>query len=135
MYFRHLFLRLIPISRQSLLLSQKFSLSRCHRFFSSANFPDSHIAQETRNQVQWITMNRPAQLNAYSLQMFAELTVALKEAAENSAVKLAVITGAGKYFTAGYDMCKYCCQSCQGQERERESENSCHFSFSFFLFL
>jgi len=64
------------------------------------------VALETRNQVRWITMSRPKQLNAYSLQMFEELIAAMKSAGEDSQIKLAVLTGAGKYFTAGYDMCK-----------------------------
>lgn len=51
-----------------------------------------------------ITLNRPEKLNAMSLKMQAELSEALWDADARKDVHCAIIKGAGRAFTAGYDL-------------------------------
>lgn len=62
------------------------------------------ILSENLDGVLRITLNRPAQLNAFTEQMHKELLAALKEAERNSEVRAVVLTGAGKAFNAGQDL-------------------------------
>lgn len=62
------------------------------------------ILSDVHNHVLTITLNRPAQLNAFTEQMLAELTEALKGAAKNDEVRAIVITGAGRAFCSGQDL-------------------------------
>jgi len=58
--------------------------------------PASHVAT--------ITMNRPDRLNALSHQLRAELFHALKVAERDDAINAIIIKGAGRAFSAGYDL-------------------------------
>ena len=51
-----------------------------------------------------ITLNRPDKLNALSLELQAELNEALWEADNNRDVHCVIIKGAGRAFSAGYDL-------------------------------
>jgi enoyl-CoA hydratase len=51
-----------------------------------------------------ITLNRPDKLNALSLALQAELAEALWEADNDRAVHCVIIKGAGRAFSAGYDL-------------------------------
>jgi enoyl-CoA hydratase/carnithine racemase len=63
------------------------------------------ILQEIRNRVAFITLNRPAALNALSLEMIVEMRDALRGFACDSSVKAVLIRGAGeKAFCAGGDI-------------------------------
>ena len=63
-----------------------------------------NILYEVRENVAWITLNRPERLNALSRVLLSELGEALDGAAEDSEVRCIVIKGAGRAFSAGYDM-------------------------------
>jgi enoyl-CoA hydratase len=54
--------------------------------------------------VAYITLNRPEKMNALSNGLRGELVHALKEAEFDSAVSVIVIRGAGRTFSAGYDI-------------------------------
>ena len=54
--------------------------------------------------VAWITLNRPAARNALSVRLMAALDAALGAAAEDAAVRVVVIAGAGPAFCAGHDL-------------------------------
>ncbi len=54
--------------------------------------------------VATITMNRPERMNALSHQLRAELFHALKVAEQDDAINVVVIKGAGRCFSAGYDL-------------------------------
>jgi len=56
------------------------------------------------NHVCTVTMNRPEKRNALSAQLVNELIVALETAAEDDAVRVVVLTGAGGAFCAGADL-------------------------------
>src|SRR5215813_11367205 len=51
-----------------------------------------------------ITVNRPEVLNAQSRLMLEEFDQAMDEAAENDRVKVVIVAGAGKHFSAGHDI-------------------------------
>ena len=51
-----------------------------------------------------ITLTRPKKLNALSLKLQSELNEALWEADNNTAVHCVVLRGAGRAFSAGYDL-------------------------------
>ena len=54
--------------------------------------------------VATLTLNRPSQFNALSVELLAELQDALDALARDAAVRVVVIAGAGKAFCAGHDL-------------------------------
>jgi methylglutaconyl-CoA hydratase len=66
--------------------------------------PDKHILQDTSENVRYITLNKPDQLNAFDLPMLIDLTRAVQRAAFDPAIRAVVITGAGRAFCAGGDL-------------------------------
>ncbi len=58
----------------------------------------------TDGPVRTLTLNRPAALNAFTAELHGLLRPALDAAAENPAVRVVVITGAGRGFCAGQDL-------------------------------
>ena len=55
-------------------------------------------------RVLTLTLNRPAQLNAFTVEMANELIDAYQRASDDDAVGAVVVTGAGKAFCAGMDL-------------------------------
>ena len=75
-----------------------------------------NILYETdEDQIATITLNRPNQMNAISPDLERELHEALDEAAADDSVRTIILTGAGRAFSAGYDI---------GREREAPSTRS-----------
>jgi enoyl-CoA hydratase/carnithine racemase len=68
--------------------------------------PNAGPAVLTRDdgRVRVLTMNRPAKLNAFNTALFAGLADALEAAAADPGVSVAVLTGAGRAFSAGADL-------------------------------
>lgn len=65
----------------------------------------NNIICEEKGQQVWITINRPAQLNALNKETIQELNIALSEANKNSAIGVVILTGSGeKAFVAGADI-------------------------------
>ena len=64
------------------------------------------ILYDTKDSVGTITLNRPEALNAISQQMTAELHRALDEADADPKVRAIILTGAGRGFSAGYDIAR-----------------------------
>lgn len=62
------------------------------------------IRYETTGRVACITLARPQALNAVNTQMRAELPRALRQAAEDDAVRVVVLAGEGRAFSAGADL-------------------------------
>jgi enoyl-CoA hydratase/carnithine racemase len=62
------------------------------------------VLLERRGPAAWITMNRPEKLNALNGEVVRELRRRLREVQEDDSVKLVVLTGAGRAFSAGYDL-------------------------------
>lgn len=51
-----------------------------------------------------VTLNRPDKLNAYTAQMGREITAAFQRADADDAVRVVIVTGAGRAFCAGADI-------------------------------
>ncbi len=62
------------------------------------------IKYEPAGEVATITLNRPHKLNALTDQLNVELKSVLSDVAEDPSVKVVVLTGEGKAFSAGYDV-------------------------------
>jgi Enoyl-CoA hydratase/carnithine racemase len=66
--------------------------------------PYETILYETGDGIARITLNRPEKLNAISWQMQDELQQALWQADRDPAVHVITLRGAGRSFSAGYDI-------------------------------
>jgi enoyl-CoA hydratase/carnithine racemase len=62
------------------------------------------VLYESTGAVARITLNRPEKLNALSAGLVDELEAALRRAVADEEVKVVVVTGAGRAFSAGYDL-------------------------------
>ena len=62
------------------------------------------IALERERGLTWLTLNRPERLNAMNAEMLSELSAALAALAEDAATRVVAIRGAGRAFSAGYDI-------------------------------
>lgn len=61
------------------------------------------VAHDAEN-VRTLVLNRPAQLNAFNQALCAALTDALRSASRDDDVRVVVLTGAGRAFSAGTDL-------------------------------
>ena len=59
---------------------------------------------EVEDRVLTLTLNRPEQMNAFTVEMAHELIDAIERASEDDAVGAIVVTGAGRAFCAGMDL-------------------------------
>lgn len=75
------------------------------------------IRYQTEGPLAWITLNRPDKLNAISKTMVAELNQALDKALRDDPVRVIVIQGEGRAFSAGFDL-----EPQGSRERTREEE-------------
>ncbi|TAK55912.1 MAG: enoyl-CoA hydratase/isomerase family protein [Gammaproteobacteria bacterium] len=71
---------------------------------TSDDAEDRQLLREQRQQVLWLTLNRPAAMNALTPGMVRELSAALDQAEADDGVRAIVITGAGRAFCAGVDL-------------------------------
>jgi enoyl-CoA hydratase/carnithine racemase len=65
---------------------------------------DAVLLRSDRDGVAWLTLNRPAARNALSLSLMAALEAELTHIAEDAAVQVVVLAGAGPGFCAGHDL-------------------------------
>ena len=62
------------------------------------------VQYDVDNQICTLTMDRPEALNAFNPEMMHDLCAAFFRATDDVAVKVIVLTGAGRAFTAGADL-------------------------------
>jgi 2-(1,2-epoxy-1,2-dihydrophenyl)acetyl-CoA isomerase len=62
------------------------------------------IAYDVSDATATVTLNRPEKLNAYTPEMGEEVVDAFKRALGDSAVRVVILTGAGRGFCAGVDL-------------------------------
>jgi 2-(1,2-epoxy-1,2-dihydrophenyl)acetyl-CoA isomerase len=62
------------------------------------------LQYEVQEGIATITMNRPDVLNAFNEQMFRELQDVLRAVERDEAVRVVIVTGAGRGFCAGQDL-------------------------------
>lgn len=70
------------------------------------------IRFEQREGIGYITLHRPEKLNAISRTMLAELRHVLAAIDKDEAVRVVILTGAGRAFSAGFDI--------SGENRDKE---------------
>jgi enoyl-CoA hydratase len=74
---------------------------------------------ERRGPAAWLTLNRPEKLNALSVAVVKSLHARLREIANDDTVKVVVLTGAGRAFSAGYDLSEEVDDKIEGADRWR----------------
>jgi enoyl-CoA hydratase len=65
---------------------------------------DEPVRYEARGNVAWVTLNRPKFNNAQNSQMTYALDAAFRQATDDDAVRVIVLRGEGKHFSAGHDI-------------------------------
>jgi enoyl-CoA hydratase/carnithine racemase len=78
------------------------------------------LLEDLRGNVLWLTLNRPGQRNPLSSGMIAALRAAMAGAADNPAVRVVVISGAGSMFSAGHDLREMQRQAGESPEAHRQ---------------
>ncbi|MEM0989855.1 MAG: enoyl-CoA hydratase/isomerase family protein [Pseudomonadota bacterium] len=79
------------------------------------------ITLERDGPVAVLTLNRPARLNAMSKQMLREMIAACDAVEADDTVRALVLTGAGKAFSAGFDLQDQAANPPQGRDRWRRA--------------
>ena len=62
------------------------------------------VLLEKQGRLATITINRPAKLNALSLDLMDELGQVLESVARDDEISVVILTGAGKFFSVGADL-------------------------------
>src|SRR5436309_2112608 len=62
------------------------------------------LLREDRDAVAHLTLNRPERLNALSRALLSELQEALDAIGKDGAVRVVVLAGSGRAFSAGHDL-------------------------------
>ncbi len=62
------------------------------------------ILYDVSEHIATVTLNRPDKLNAWTRKMYDEVRDAMLKAAQDDAVRVIILTGAGRGFCAGADM-------------------------------
>jgi enoyl-CoA hydratase len=75
------------------------------------------VLEERRGPALWLTLNRPDKLNAINVEMVGALRDAFRRAAADDEVKVVVVTGAGRAFSAGYDIAEEVESEIEGADR------------------
>jgi enoyl-CoA hydratase len=70
-------------------------------------FSGTTVRYEVRDRRAYLTLDRPDRLNAITAEMARELSEAVAEANADDSVRVIVLQGAGRAFSAGYDLKLY----------------------------
>lgn len=62
------------------------------------------IRVEVNESVATLTMARPKKLNAFNVAMLREMLIAIREINEDDSIRVAILTGEGRCFSAGADL-------------------------------
>jgi 2-(1,2-epoxy-1,2-dihydrophenyl)acetyl-CoA isomerase len=73
----------------------------------TSNMSEATVLYEVRGSVGLVTLNRPQSLNSFTRQMHQELWAVLDRINADKAVRVAILTGAGRGFCAGADLAEF----------------------------
>jgi enoyl-CoA hydratase len=62
------------------------------------------VTYEAADGIAWVTLDRPQYSNAQNYRLLNQLDACFRRAVEDDAVKVVVLGGAGKHFSAGHDL-------------------------------
>ena len=62
------------------------------------------LIYEKKDNICYLTLNRPAKLNALNSDLLAELREALEGIEADLDIRVVILTGAGRAFSAGFDL-------------------------------
>ncbi len=79
------------------------------------------------NNIATLTLNRPDSLNAIGRQMFEDLTEAMDVISKNSGLRVLIITGAGRAFSAGGDRSEHPLNSWGGSAQTVSDHLHCYY--------
>jgi 2-(1,2-epoxy-1,2-dihydrophenyl)acetyl-CoA isomerase len=82
---------------------------------------EAEVLYAVEDDVATITLNAPDRLNALSEAMLRGLAAAAAQAQDDSAVRVVVLTGAGRAFCAGGDVKAMAQAADEGPDRRRET--------------
>ena len=71
---------------------------------SEATPPTPLLLREDRNNIAYLTLNRPAQRNSLSLALMEELCGTIDAISRDAAIRVIVLAGSGPAFCAGHDL-------------------------------
>jgi enoyl-CoA hydratase len=91
------------------------------------------ILYETDGPLAWITLNRPDKLNAISQQMADELLLATDKAQCDDEVRVIVLKGEGRAFSAGFDLETGDYSHLDEDEALQELKNELHNDFNLIM--
>lgn len=63
-----------------------------------------HVLYEKKGYKAYITLNKPAKLNALENKMYSDILACLKQAEFDDEVRVVIMKGAGRCFSAGFDL-------------------------------
>ena len=63
-----------------------------------------YVLREDRDGIATVTLNRGDRMNPLSAAMLAALQSEIDQLADDDAIKVVVLAGAGKHFCAGHDL-------------------------------
>jgi enoyl-CoA hydratase/carnithine racemase len=63
-----------------------------------------HLKYDTENDIATIALNRPEKRNALSLELLKEFNALLTKIGENKEIRVVIVSGEGKVFSAGHDI-------------------------------
>lgn len=78
----------------------------------------SAITIRREGDIQVLTFNRPAKMNALTREMYAGLATGLNEAAGDFGVRAVIITSEGDHFTAGNDISDFLANPPTGEDSD-----------------
>lgn len=64
----------------------------------------THLIQKIQDHICWLTLNKPEKNNAFDEFLIEDLTCAIKEAIAHQSVRVIVLSGNGRNFSAGADL-------------------------------
>ena len=63
-----------------------------------------NLIYEKKNAIGYLTLNRPSKLNSLSKELMAELGAALDAIEADDDIRVVILTGAGRAFSAGFNI-------------------------------